>query len=141
MSRLEQVFAAPGPEDEPISPEESPWLDGRWVTVPYGDWSAILRFAEDLDDAGGQRLWLQSGTSAAAGTAAIPFDAGAIRDSVDFLQRVAGALIAADPLVPEPTDEQPEAYPNEELARMAEHVRAVMEEALRRGEPFRAWNE
>jgi hypothetical protein len=141
MSRPWQVFVAPGPEEEPLTAYESPWLDGRWVTLPLGDWHAILRFAEEVDEPGGRRLWLQSGGSALAGDLQIPFEPAAIEASIDLLARTTRALKDAPPLVPEPTEAQPEAYANEELARMASLVLHVMQEALSRREPFRAWNE
>lgn len=133
------MFVAPGPEGEPLQADGSPWIDDRWTSIPLEDWNTIREFAASLDEEAVAGLWRQSGGSGFVEV--IDDDAADLAGSIDFLERVAAELETAPPLVPEPTEEQPEAYPNEELARMTRNVKAVMAEALRRNEPFRAWSE
>lgn len=58
-----------------------------------------------------------------------------------FLRSVARAIIAAPPLVPEPTLEFPEDFVNEEHARMAEAVAAILDQSAQRNEILSAWVE
>jgi hypothetical protein len=138
MARPQQVFVAPGPEDEPLG--ESPWLYGRGVSLPLEYWRLVRGFAETLDPAAAARLAEQSG-GIGLDDVTIPFDVTAVAESIRFLGRVIEELLAAPPLVPEPNDGYPEGYPNETIAEMVKDVRAVMEESARRREPFSAWKE
>jgi hypothetical protein len=130
MSRPVQIFEAPGP----LERELAPWLDDGHVRIPLEYWSLVLEFAETLDAPAAERLGALSGTSFVG-------EYTPTADERAFLARVLEALPTAPPLVPEVTDEYPEAYPNDEIGRMGEAVLAVFDESLRRGEPFRAWDE
>lgn len=138
MARPKQVFIAPGPEDEPLG--ESPWLHGRDVYIPLEYWLLVREFASKLDPAAADRLAEQSGDIGLDGLT-IPFDAAAVAESIRFLDRIGEELRAASPLIAEPDDEYPDGYPNETIAEMVRDVRKVLEESLRRGEPFEAWTE
>lgn len=46
------------------------------------------------------------------------------------------AIFKAPPLVPEPTEEFPEDFPNDEHVRMLQVVAVVLAEAKRLGQPF-----
>ena len=135
-----QRYWAPGPEEEPLGLPASPWVYGRLVTIPLPYWERILEFARQLDPEATHRLELQSGNPG--------FDEDEIEISSEeaartaaFLGRLADAIDAAEPLVPEATAEFPEAYRNEELARMARAAQAVFATAAERGEHHSAWNE
>ena len=134
MSRPVQVFDAPAPLDT----EPSPWFDEGHVRIPLEYWSRLLDFAERLDPEAALRLSALSGTALSD---EIPFVPEELERDRAFLARVLDALEDAPPLVPEPDDEFPEAYPNAEIARMGRAALAVMDTSLQRGEPFRAWDE
>ena len=134
MSRPVQVFDAPAPLDT----EPSPWFDEGHVRIPLEYWSLLLDFAERLDPGAALRLSALSGTALSD---QIPFVPDELTRDRAFLARVLEALEAAPPLVGEPDDEYPEAYPNAEIVRMGRAVLAVFDTSLGRGEPFRAWDE
>jgi hypothetical protein len=130
VSRPVQIFAAPGP----VEAEPSPWLDDDRARIPLEYWSLVLDHAEAIDAAAAARLNALSGT-------AFPSEQQATAEDRAFLARVLDTLLDAPPLVAEPDDEYPEAYPNEEIARMGRAALAVIDASLERGEPFRAWDE
>jgi hypothetical protein len=134
MSRPVQIFDAPAP----LATEPSPWFDEGHVRIPLEYWSLLLDFADTLDPAAAARLNALSGT---AFPSEIPFVPEELAQDRAFLARVLDALQEAPPLVGEPDDEYPEAYPNAEIARMGRAALAVMDTSLERGEPFRAWDE
>lgn len=138
MGRLEQIFVAPRRDLGPLSDVHSPWLLGRWVTLPRADWEAILAFGETLDADAGERLSDLGGWSEPE---KIKRDPDELKRTVEFLERLERELEQAPPLVPEPTEDQPEAFSNAALAQMTRDVRRVLEEAVRLGEPFEAWVE
>ena len=138
--RVWQVFAAPGPEDEPLPAPDSPWISDRVVQFAREYWDLILDFARALDRDEAERLFRQSG-NAGLGDVTVRVDPATIPETVRFLERVERELQDAPELIPEATDELPDEFENSELARMARAVRAVYEESGRRGEPFQAWNE
>jgi len=130
VSRPVQVFdVAP-----PVAAEPSPWIDEGHVRIPLEYWSLLLDHAERLDAQAAARLNALSGT-------AFPAEQQATAEDRAFLARVLDAITDAPPLVAEPDDEYPEAYPNAEIARMGRAALAVIDASLERGEPFRAWDE
>jgi hypothetical protein len=133
-----QVFDAPGPEDEPLDAERSPWLIDRFVSFPLEYWTLLLQFAEGIDKPLAERLGRLSGNALVT---EVPFDREELEAVRAFLARVLDELQRTPDLLPEPTDEYPDAFPNAEIARMGRAVLAVFDESLRRGEPFRAWDE
>ena len=110
MGRPAQIFDAPGPPDEPLAAESSPWREGHYVRIPLEYWMLVLEFARRIDADAADRLEGLSGTA--------------------FVREIAVER-----------DEYPDAFPNAEIARMGRDVLAVLDESLRRGEPFRAWDE
>jgi hypothetical protein len=129
VSRPKQVFAAPAPLDG-----ESPWIDEAQARIPLEYWSLLLEFAETLDAQAAARLTALSGT-------AFPSDQWPAAEDRAFLARVLDALEQAPPLVAEPDDEYPEAYPNAEIARMGGAALAAFDASLSAGAPLRAWDE
>jgi hypothetical protein len=97
----------------PLEVEGSPWLDEGLVRIPLEYWSLVLEFAESLDGPAAERLSELSGTSFVG-------DYTPTAQERAFLARVLEALQGAPP---------------------GEAVLAVFDQSLRRGEPFRAWDE
>lgn len=134
MSRMYQVFCAPGPEDEALPTAESPWVFGRCCRLPLEHWE---RFEELLASrlSGYLDLW----------------DRGCFVDHQDFLDReetlelreglvrLSTLVGEVEPLTPEVTEEIPENFVPEEHQRMLAAAIAVMDEALRLEEPFDSW--
>ncbi len=134
MSRMYQVFCAPGPEEEALPTPDSPWTVGRCSRAPLEHWERLEellagRLPQYLD------LW----------------DRGCWVDHQEFLDRdeteeLRAALVQlrdlvsqVEPLTPEVTEEIPENYTPEEHQRMLSATIAVLEEALRLEEPFDSW--
>jgi hypothetical protein len=140
VSRVWQQFSAPGPDEEPLPAPASPWITGHSVRLPREYWELLIDFARRLDAAEAERLLDQSG-NAGWGNETIEADPATLPSSIAFMERVEDAIQAAPELVPEATEALPDAFVNEELARMVRAVRAVYEDSLRRGEPFDAWTE
>lgn len=141
MSRRRQKFVAPGHEDEPLPTDPSPWHSGRWVRLFKEHWDLILDFAAKLDQ-------VQAGKIRSLSCAADDNEMDyvyASREELEsllrFMATLASAIERAEPLVPEATDDIPDRYPNEEHVRMLIAVAAVFREAVRLGQPFRAWSE
>ena len=138
MGRPAQIFDAPGPPDEPLAAESSPWREGHYVRIPLEYWMLVLEFARRIDADAADRL---EGLSGTAFVREIAVERDELVADRAFLARVLDDLAKAPELVPEPDDEYPDAFPNAEIARMGRDVLAVLDESLRRGEPFRAWDE
>ncbi|NTX01781.1 MULTISPECIES: hypothetical protein [Myxococcus] len=138
MGRRHQVFVAPGPENEALPTEPSPWHQGREVYLPLEHWHLLLNEARHLDAAEAARLQEWSGRGALEDDTFAP-STGELDNAVAFLKRLASHVRSAPALVPEPTEEFPEDFIPEEHARMLDSVTAVFSESLQRGQPFRAW--
>jgi|GEM_PF-2470613 len=138
MGRQHQVFIAPGASDEALPTEPSPWHQGREVHLPLEHWRLLLEEARRLDVTEAARLLEWSGRGPLEDDAFAP-SAEELDSAVAFLKRLAGHVRQAPALVPEPTEEFPEDFIPEEHARMLDAVAAILEEASRRGRPFRAW--
>jgi hypothetical protein len=138
---MKQFYDAPGPEDEPLLPAANAWVIGRTVSVPLDYWDLILGFAEGLDHEATARLRSQSGRAGWDHEDEIEISAQEAARTAAFLAVVAERIAVAEPLVPEPTETFPEAYYNEELARMVEAVQAVFAAAAQRHELLHAWTE
>lgn len=138
MGRPAQIFDAPGPPDEPLPVESSPWFEGRYVRIPLEYWTLLQEFAGRLEAGGADRLERLSGT---AFVNEIALEREELVEDRAFLARALDELEKGPELVPEPDDEYPDAFPNQEIARMGRAVLAVLDESLRRREPFRAWDE
>lgn len=141
MGRPWQIFVAPGPEEMALPTAPSPWVDERWAQIPREHWRLILSFAE--------RLSFEDARLLEALSYAVDFNKEdlvrapleQIERAVDFLDRLRSLILASEPLVPNSTDDIPDAYENEEHVRMVEAVAAVFRESLRLEQPFRAWSE
>lgn len=140
MRRAWQVFIAPGPDDAELPTEPSPWHTGREVRIPLEHWELVVDFGQkNVDsaeaDAVRQMSWSREPDSV------VRTSADGLRAASAFLERLKGAVLQADPLVPAATEQIPDEYENDEHARMLDAVRAVFLEALQTGQPFRAWVE
>jgi hypothetical protein len=133
MARPKQRFIAPGPEEEALPIEASPWHFARIVEFPREHWFVILELVERVHGLE-RREWLER--------YAYPADDELLPDRrdgeamIEFLRALQAEIRAAPPLVPEVTEELLENFTNEEHARMLAAMSAVIAEALLRGEPF-----
>lgn len=132
MSRIKQVFAAPGSEEEPLPIERSPWHIGRLAILPQEHWGKIIDFVSKNDLEFGELLEQASF-----------LDGDFSKWSDEKTQRLLSGLEQlcllineAEPLVPEASDEFPEDYSNSEHIRMIQAVIAVVEESIRSQEMF-----
>lgn len=141
MGRMWQMFVAPGPEDEPLPAEPLPWVEERSVILPREQWVVILDFARRFNEALTEKLSAYSLPVRAYDDDDMRVPREEAEELIQFMNHIAEEIEKADPLVPEPTEEIPDAFGNEEHARMVRAVAAVYSEALRRDEPFRAWVE
>ena len=141
MGRMWQMFVAPGPDDEPLAAEPSPWVEERSVILPREHWVVILDFARRFNTALAERLSAYSLPARAYEDDFVRVPPEEAEELIRFLNRIAEEIEKSEPLVPEPTEEIPDAFVNEEHARMARAVAAVYAESIRRDEPFRAWVE
>jgi hypothetical protein len=134
-----QYFEAPGDEYTPLDTPQSPWIDDRFVQIPKEHWQLILAAANEVDGPLADLL-----RSASHGRES---DAYAVALAPDAVAQLPGFLNALEdmftqrstPLVEAPSSEFPEDYGNDEHIRMIKAVRAVIEEAVRTGEPYKAW--
>ncbi len=139
MEKRCQNFVAPGADTEPLPIEPSPWHDARLVTVPREHWELVLELGASVDAKKAEKL---DGYSLAADfnkecfIYAVPDELEAM---VGFMRDLGRRIGVAAPLVPEATEEVPDELENEEHVRMLQAVSAVFEEAIRQGQPFRAW--
>ncbi len=56
MSRLWQIFVAPGDGSDALPIDRSPWYSGRTVTLPKEHWEVILQFAASINKQAAQKL-------------------------------------------------------------------------------------
>jgi hypothetical protein len=108
------------------------------VYLPHEHWLLLLDEAQRVDPAEAARLQSWSGRLTLESDVFDP-PAPELERAVAFLWGLATHVESASPLVSEPSEAIPEDFTPEEHARMLVAVIAVLEEALRRGEPFRAW--
>lgn len=134
MSRMYQVFCAPGPEEEPLPLTESPWHVARCARAPMEHWERLeellaMRLPEYLD------LWDQA--------CSVDHEDFLDRDQTEEFLRGLGKLaelvMQVEPLTPEVTEDIPENLEPREHQRMVEAVMAIAKEALRLEEPFDSW--
>jgi hypothetical protein len=141
MSRLRQVFVAPGEENEPLPLDSSPWHIDRAVYIPREHWELILDFAAKIDPVSARKLDSYSWAADNNPDDAVDVSREEIESAIKFMQQVKLQLITVEPLVPEANEETPDSFVNEEYVRMLDAVSAVFQEALKRDESFRAWTE
>ena len=141
MGRRKQVFVAPGDDDDRLPIPESPWHTGRWVHLPRENWELVLDFADSLESVGGALLRRISRAPSPSTQDAVALGSQELRILHTFLGDLERSVEAAAPLIGEPTAAVPDAYTNEEHARMIRAVWAVVGEALLSAQPFRAWIE
>jgi hypothetical protein len=141
VSRLWQVFVAPGDDSASLRVPASPWHVGRLVRIPHEHWSLILAFASSTNQALANELCSYSTApdNNADDEISVTFEhLGAI---TSFMKQLSNAVRAAPPLVEQATEEIPDEFTNDEHARMIDAVAAVLEEANLLRQPFRAWVE
>jgi hypothetical protein len=138
-SRQWQMFVAPGEENDELPIAASPWHDERWVRIPKEHWGLILDFATNFDQLQAQRLDACSWAADNNTLDYIQISIDELKQLVIFMEGLIYELSKADSLVPNATEEIPDALENEEHMRMLEAVIAVFKETIRLEEPFRAW--
>lgn len=141
MNRPMQIFNAPGDEESPLLSQPSPWVVDRLVSIPAEQWWILLQKAKENDPQLGQSLVLASGDTNPGGDLTVAYDAEHLRGLVQFVEQLASRIEQGPILVPEPTEEIPEAFAPSEHARMLRNVAAVFRESGMTGEPYEAWRE
>jgi hypothetical protein len=141
MNRPMQIFNAPGDEDSPLLNEPSPWVVDRLVSIPAEQWWILLQKAKESNAQLGENLVLASGDTNPAGDLTITHNAEHLRTLAQFVEQLASRIEHGPILVPEPTEEIPEAFEPSEHARMLRNVAAVFRESEMTGEPYEAWRE
>lgn len=139
MSRPWQIFAAPGEDAEDLPIPPSPWHIERWAKLPQEHWWLILDVAARYHAGYARRLHELSSGSNANDQDEIIVARAELAVLIDFLDQIAAIVAVADPLVPYPTDDIPDAYYNTEHVRMIQAVIAVFQESIRLGSPYRVW--
>lgn len=138
-SRQWQIFVAPGEETTPLPLESSPWHDERWVRIPKEHWDLILDFARSRDAEKAKKLASFSWAADDNEYDYIYASTQELISLVAFLEELGREIELADPLVPEATEEIPDAFVNEEHVRMVNAIATVFREAIRLQQPFQAW--
>jgi hypothetical protein len=141
MSRSWQIFVAPGDDTEPLPIPSSPWHIERMVRIPKEHWWLILDFAESMNRELSDELRATSVAGDGNQDDEIRIPHARLAPLVAFMRQVRDAILTAPPIVPEPTEDVPDDFTNDEHARMLEAVSSVFEEAQRLRQPFRAWVE
>jgi hypothetical protein len=140
-SRQWQIFVAPGEELDPLPIASSPWHDERWVRIPKEHWSVILDFAASFSQNIAEKLDACTWAADNNENDIIDISQEDTNVLVEFLENLRHEIEISAPLMPEATDEVPDAFVNEEYVRMLDAVVAVFRESCRQKKPFRAWVE
>jgi len=133
LGRPNQLFFAPGPDDEPLPIAASAWHSGRCVIIPLEHWQVILAFVARTDPA---LAGILERYSYPPDTRRLLPPTRELRAVLQSLTQVQERLRAAAPLVPEASEHFPEDFPNEEHALMVKAAAAVFCEASVRQQPF-----
>ncbi len=127
MSRLWQIFEAPGPEEQPLPLPPSPWHFGRQARLPQEHWERIIELASKQHSEWGELLEQASYLDGDS----TEWSAHKTRTLRVILSQLCQAIANAEPLVPEATEDIPDPYPNSEHVRMIQAVMAVIDESLK----------
>ena len=141
MSRLWQVFVAPGEDDAPLPLPSSPWHTGRMARIPHEHWLLVIAFAATMNQAMSDELDSISRALDNNPDDEIPVTFERLGALTSFMRRLSSAVRTAPALVPKATDEIADELTNDEHARMIDAVASVLEEANTVRRPFRAWVE
>lgn len=135
-----QVFLAPGPDDQLLATDPSPWIVGRLVRVPGRFWHRLLIAINERTPDAANILDKWSGS-------ADPNDSGEQSPDPEEVAAVRGAVrgvtarLRSGKVV---TDKELDAlgsYTREDIAAMADAVMRVVDEAINARAPFSAWSE
>lgn len=131
MSRLWQVFCAPGPEDQPLPVDWIAFHAPRCARIPLEHWELIEELATAaLPDY--HEIWeLAHSEEFLDRDQTVEF-----RECLSKLHELIGRV---PPLSPEVTEDIPENMDPEAHQMMVATVIAVLDEALRLEHPFDAW--
>jgi hypothetical protein len=136
---MKQVFVAPGPDSEPLTETELPWLAGRCLTFPAAQWRLILAEARLLDEQQAAALERCSGDfSYDSDPESTPAEAE-LTTLIGFLAEVGAHLAKRGAFAAEPPEDLEFFYHHDDYIGIVDLVRRVFEESKRRGRPFRAW--
>lgn len=135
-SRMWQVFC--GPEALEILPDDgyvSPWSFPSQVRIPMEHWDAIVAFAQGLD---GEQAALLEYASNLDGKVLDPVTETRF---VSLLERLADAVVSADPLTPDGSDPAliPEPMPNTSHAIMLRDIARHVRRTRSLGMVFDSW--
>jgi hypothetical protein len=138
-----RVLVAPGDPDDPDDPLPVPdnaWVWGRQVRMPEEHWSLVLELAS-LVDADAADLLARATFAGDVPNDEIQLDEEQTAEILQFVDTLVSMIEAGPPLVPEATEDLPDAYTNAEHINMLRNVAAVLAESQRLGEPYEAWVE
>ena len=141
MSRLWQVFVAPGEDSSPLPLRPSPWHDGRMVRVPHEHWLVILSFAASMNQALSDELGSISRAPDNNPDDEVSCDLERLSTLISFMQELGIAIQAAPALISEVSDEVVDDLTNDEHARMIDAVACVLKQSNEMRRHFRAWIE
>lgn len=142
MSRQWQYFAAPKTENDTVTHEESPWLQGRMARIPREDWLLILEFGAQIDPKTAAALLTNSySLEVPSGIAKIQLSSREIDTWITFLEDISARLLHSASLIPHPSETYPEDYTNLELSNMVRAVIFILKESQRADQPLHAWVE
>jgi hypothetical protein len=105
MSRLWQIFVAPGPEEEELPLPASPWHIGRLARLPHEHWERIIEVAGEQHSEWGKLLEQASALDGDFST----WTTDRTRTLRDVLSQLCKVIAGAEPLVREATYELEEA--------------------------------
>jgi hypothetical protein len=135
-----QVFLAPGPEEQPLSPSPSPWIVGRMVRVPARYWHRLLIALRDIDPMAANILDAWSGSAEPDE----PGERHATPEKVAVVRQALHELAARLRAGAAVTDGELDAlgpYTREDVTTIGDSVVRVFDEATAADAPFSAWPE
>ena len=140
MGRSWQIFAAPdGRVPSELPTEASPWHYEGWARIPEEHWHLLLDHLATWDADAAKLIRRLSFNPRFEEEDRIDASPDELEQMIRSLEALSRHLADALPLVPQASEEVPDAYVNEEHVRMIAAVKVVASEALRLGRPFRAW--
>jgi hypothetical protein len=142
MAGAQQVFVAPGPDEEaPLTSTDLPWLAGHAVVLPAPQWRLVVAEAALLDPRAAAELERVSGDFAYDSDPDFSLDHDELAALVRFLTDLGAHLAERRAFAAEPPEDLEFVLDIDDYVGMVELVRRVLEESSRTGLPFRAWVE
>jgi hypothetical protein len=141
MAQAVQVFAAPGDPDGSLPVSYPGWTFDRWVYLPLWDWYLIVAEAKQRDPELGELLAEVSGSADPDDSPEHQLPPARLRALLEFVSALADEFADGVDLTEAQAARELGDYDSTVYAEMLRAMAQVLGEALRMGEPFRAWNE